>query len=75
MIHMNDYGIAVLKEATIIGLFTAAMGLFPTHNVNFIVLFIIGFLFQITTEISGFNRMYCKYGAACKKHRDIICQS
>jgi len=74
MIIMNDYTIAVFKEAVIIGLFTAVTGLFPMDKVNFFLLFIVGFLFQIASEMSGFNKMYCKHGAACKKNRESICQ-
>lgn len=71
---MNEYTIAVIKEAIVIGIFTALTGLFPMDEVNFILLFVVGFLFQIASEMSGFNRMYCTSGAACKKHRDQICQ-
>ena len=75
MIIMNDYTIAVIKEAVIIGLFTAVTGLVPMDKVNFTLLFIVGFLFQVASEFSGFNRLYCTHGAACKKYKNTICQS
>jgi hypothetical protein len=71
---MNDYAIAVFKEAVIIGLFTAVTGLFPMDKVNFFLLFTVGFLFQIVSELAGFNKAYCRHGAACKKNRESICQ-
>ena len=57
----------VFTEASIVGLILAISGLLLINKFNFTSLFLLGFGFHIVCEITGVNRWYCKYGAACLK--------
>ena len=78
---MREYTIAVLIEASVVGIFVMLLATiisyiyarlqrkdigFLKNPAMYITLFITGFLLHIILDISGINRWYCKICAGCR---------
>ena len=69
----------VLKEAFFVGILSIIIGIIIKFFINMIfkeniyifilLLFITGFIIHIICQISGINKLYCKYGVACKSEK------
>ena len=55
----------MLVEAAVVGAVLAAVGQLYELDVHW-KLFVAGVLIHIGFEMLGFNKWYCKHGAACK---------